>query len=187
MKLWHSVSHEPISVLIDLYIQQASGTVKFFINFSNANKKNFVSLHKPIVLGLLNYIWRNIQNKCIGVFGFHYPWYVKTVAAADNICINLYMIRCKQYFQFAAIYSVRYGSRIQYKDSFQFERTWFCWMYCLNQSISSTLFPVFSRYCWQNLPWVISSVFSPMYTLTVLLVTRFILSWCFQENYWLSE
>ena len=89
---------------------------------------------------------------------------------------QLYMVRSKQCFQFAASYSVCCGSRIQYNDSFQFERTWSCWMYCLNQSISSVLFPVVSRYCYQDLPWVISWVFSPMYTLTVPLVTRFILS-----------
>ena len=141
-----------------LWQQQVSGTAKFFINFSNANKRIFVCFHKPIVLGLLNYIWINHQYIYIGVFGFHYGWYVKTAAAADNICINLYMNRCKQYFQFAAIYSACYGSRIQYNDSFQFECTWSCWMYCLNQSISSALFPVFSRYCLQKLLWVISWV-----------------------------
>ena len=26
------------------------------------------------------------------MFGFHCAWYVKTAAAADNICINLYML-----------------------------------------------------------------------------------------------
>ena len=130
-----------------LWQQKASGTAKFFINFSNANKRIFVWFHKPIAFGLLNYIWINHQNKYIGVFGFHYALYIKTAAAADNICINLYMVRCKQCFQFAAIYSVCYGSRIQYNNSFQFERTWSCWMYYLNQSISSALFPVFSRYC----------------------------------------
>ena len=170
-----------------LWQQQASGTAKSFINFSNVNKRIFVCFDKPIMLGLLNYIWVNHQNIYIDVFGFHYAWYVKTAAAADNICINLYMVRYKKCFQFAAIYSVWYGSRIKYNDSFQFERTWSCWMYCLNQSISSALFPVFSRYCYQNLPWVISWVFFPMYTLVVRLVTRFILSWCFQENSWLSE
>ena len=130
-----------------LWQQQASGTAKFFINFSNAHKRIFVCFHKPIVLGLLNYNELKHQNKYIGIFGFHYAWYVKTAAAADNICINLYMVRCRQCFQFAAIYFVCYSSRIQHNDSFQFERTWSCWMYCLNLSISSALFPVFSRYC----------------------------------------
>ena len=152
-----------------------------------ANKRIFVCLHKPIVLELFNYKWINHQNYYTGVFGFHYAWYVKTAAAADNIYVNLFMVRCKQCFQFAAIYSVYYGSRIQYNDSFQLERTWSCWMYCLNQSNNSALFPRFSRSFSQDLTWVIFWVFSPMYTLTVPLVTWFILSWCFQESSWLSE
>ena len=75
-----------------LWQQQASGTAKSFINFSNVNKRIFVCFDKPIMLGLLNYIWVNHQNIYIDVFGFHYAWYVKTAAAADNICINLYML-----------------------------------------------------------------------------------------------
>ena len=85
------------------------------------------------------------RNVFFRIFGFQYAWYVKTAAGADNISINLYMVRCKQCFQFAAIYSICFGSRIQYNDSFQFERTWSCWMYCLNQPISSALFPVFFK------------------------------------------
>ena len=44
------------------------------------------------MLRLLNYNELKHQNKYIGIFGFHYAWYVKTAAAADNICINLYML-----------------------------------------------------------------------------------------------
>ena len=41
--------------------EQASGTTKFVINFSNANKRIFVCLHKPILHGLLNYIWKIVK------------------------------------------------------------------------------------------------------------------------------
>ena len=75
-----------------LWQQQASDTARFFIIFSNAHKRIFVCFHKPIVLGLLNYHELKHQNKYIGMFGFHCAWYVKTAAAADNICINLYML-----------------------------------------------------------------------------------------------
>ena len=66
------------------------------------------------------------RNVFFRISGFQYAWYVKTAARADNISINLYMVRCKQCFQLAAIYSVCFRSRIQYNDSVQFERTWSC-------------------------------------------------------------
>ena len=91
----------------------------------------------------------------------------------DNTCINSTWLDVNSVF--SSLLVILYVAA-QYNDSFHFERTRSCSMYCLNQSISSALLPVVSRYCYQDLPWVISWVFSPMYTLTVPLVTRFILS-----------
>ena len=92
-----------------LWQQQVSGTVKFFINFSDTNK--VICLHVSIWLELLNCLW----------VIFHYAWLVKkTAAAIDNLCVSFFMVRWKQCFQFAAIYFVCYVSKIQYYISFQF-------------------------------------------------------------------
>ena len=45
-----------------LWPQQASGTAKFIIIFSNINKRIFDGFYVPIVLGLLNCICENHQN-----------------------------------------------------------------------------------------------------------------------------
>ena len=57
----------------------------------------------------------------IGVFGFHYVWFVKTAAAIDSLCVSLFMLKCKQCFQLTAIYSVCYISRIKYNIPFSCE------------------------------------------------------------------
>ena len=66
---------------------------------------------------------------------------------------------------------------------FSFERTWSCWMLRKSVSEFSFTFCVFKVLLIGHIFWA----FSPKYTFTGPLVTRFILSCCFKEKSWLSH